>query len=301
MAETQAQTRELLARLARAERELATLRADLARRGRPRRRGGRAATLAVALLVALVPLGLLAANPFDDLNANSVHNDSIEAIYGAGITTGCLPNKSYCPNVNVTREEMASFLARTAGLGTNKPVARAAKLAAAPAAGSGPAYAANELTRLAFVNSTDPAGVPVATAGKTPIVEVALNVPVQSYVRVSFTALASATSAVECPCTLRAYLQQDDQPEVVVKRINLVTAATDIVNGFERRDLSGSTVFLAAPGDHRYRLVVEQVFSDNTTLAVTYPNLQAELFPFGGGGAGASGIDAPAAPGAPRD
>ena len=38
-----------------------------------------------------MPLGLLAANPFTDLNPDSMHNPSIEAIYAAGITTGCVP------------------------------------------------------------------------------------------------------------------------------------------------------------------------------------------------------------------
>lgn len=111
------------------ERELQTLRAELASVRRELRRRRRAPGLAVALValaVALVPAGLFAANPFDDLNAGSPHNGNIDAIYSAGITTGCVPNASYCPNDFVTRQEMASFLARTAGLGPNPPVANAA-------------------------------------------------------------------------------------------------------------------------------------------------------------------------------
>jgi hypothetical protein len=76
-------------------------------------------------LLALVPYTLLAANPFTDLNAGGIHNANIDAIYNAGITTGCVPNQQYCPNDLVTREQMASFLARTAGLGGNPPVANA--------------------------------------------------------------------------------------------------------------------------------------------------------------------------------
>jgi len=101
--------------------------ARLARLERPRRRlPRRFLPLAlVALLVALTPLGLLAATPFTDLVPGSVHNANIQAIYDAGITTGCVPNAQYCPTDLVTRQEMASFLARTAGLGTNPPVANA--------------------------------------------------------------------------------------------------------------------------------------------------------------------------------
>ena len=78
----------------------------------------------VALLIALMPLSLLAAGSFNDLTGG-VHDANIQAIYDAGITKGCVPNVSYCPTANVTREEMASFLARTAGLGSNPPVVNA--------------------------------------------------------------------------------------------------------------------------------------------------------------------------------
>ena len=45
------------------------------------------------LLIALVPLATLAANPFTDLVPGSVHNTNIDAIYTAGITTGCVLNQ----------------------------------------------------------------------------------------------------------------------------------------------------------------------------------------------------------------
>jgi len=104
--------------------ELAALRAEVRRKRAPRRW---LPLVLVALLVVLVPLAGLAAGPtFTDLNAGSVHNANIQAIADAGITTGCDPGVSYCPNGLVTREEMASFLARTAGLGSNPPVVNAA-------------------------------------------------------------------------------------------------------------------------------------------------------------------------------
>ena len=69
-----------------------------------------------------MPTALFAAN-FTDLNAGSPHNANINAIADAGITKGCNPpdNDQYCPNDLVTREQMACFLARTAGLGGNPP------------------------------------------------------------------------------------------------------------------------------------------------------------------------------------
>ncbi len=95
-------------------------------------RGRRGAALVLALFMALVPLGMLAANPvFSDIgDAAAVHQPNIQAIGNAGITTGFDdPNnpgqRTYNPKGLVTREEMASFLARTAGLGGNPPVANA--------------------------------------------------------------------------------------------------------------------------------------------------------------------------------
>lgn len=112
------------AQLAAQQAQIAALQAP--RLERPRRRlPRRILPLAlVALLVVLTPLATFAAAPFNDLTGG-VHDANIGLIYDAGITTGCVPNQQYCPTKNVTREEMASFLARTAGLGSNPPVVNA--------------------------------------------------------------------------------------------------------------------------------------------------------------------------------
>jgi len=176
MAET---TRALLsrleARLAAQEAELSAFRAERAAvRRRPRRRNRLLPALAAAILVALVPLALLAAGPFTDLDPNSPHNGNIAAIQAAGITKGCDPPDftQYCPKDNVTREEMASFLARTAGLGGNPPVANAATLQG---------YAASGLTRVGVgLQQADP----ISTTGtnlKT-VAEVTLTTPGPGYV-----------------------------------------------------------------------------------------------------------------------
>jgi hypothetical protein len=132
MAQTTVSIEDLARRLAATERELAA-----SRRGRPRRRLSparrqrRVATLIVGLLVALVPLSLLAAPVFSDLGtAAPEHRGNIQAIGDAGVTTGFAdPNnpgqRLYNPKDNVTREEMASFLARLGGLGNNPPVVNA--------------------------------------------------------------------------------------------------------------------------------------------------------------------------------
>jgi N-acetylneuraminic acid mutarotase len=77
-------------------------------------RGIGAATLVVALVVGLLPLGAGAVGTFDDDDGN-IHESAIENIAALGITLGCNPpaNTLYCPDDYVTRQQMASFLVRT--------------------------------------------------------------------------------------------------------------------------------------------------------------------------------------------
>ena len=52
---------------------------------------------------------------FTDIAGNE-HEDAIGAIAAAGITIGCEDGTMFCPNVPLTRDQMASFLARAFGL-----------------------------------------------------------------------------------------------------------------------------------------------------------------------------------------
>jgi len=58
-------------------------------------------------------LGEASVEPFADIDG-SIHASAINSIYAAGITRGCNPptNNAYCPDQAITREEMASMLAR---------------------------------------------------------------------------------------------------------------------------------------------------------------------------------------------
>ncbi len=104
--------------------EIKSLRREVRGQRSKQRRSLMVAVIAI-LIAAVSPVAAFAANPFQDLVGGSPHNGNIDAIYNAGITTGCVPNQSYCPTDLVTRQEMASFLARTAGLGGNQPVTNA--------------------------------------------------------------------------------------------------------------------------------------------------------------------------------
>jgi hypothetical protein len=72
------------------------------------------AVLVTALVTgpAAVAVGISGAFTDDD---GSVHEADINGIAAAGITTGCGPGL-YCPSLSVTREQMATFLARALDL-----------------------------------------------------------------------------------------------------------------------------------------------------------------------------------------
>jgi hypothetical protein len=56
---------------------------------------------------------------FTDVDPGAWYAPSVELIYDLGITTGCSTSpRAYCPDLMVPRDQMASFLARTLGIGS---------------------------------------------------------------------------------------------------------------------------------------------------------------------------------------
>lgn len=87
------------------------------------RRKAMALVVIVALCAAFMGGSAWGENPFTDIGGQPAHANNIDAIYDAGITAGCSQGPTfYCPGDNVTRAQMASFLARLGGLssGTTK-------------------------------------------------------------------------------------------------------------------------------------------------------------------------------------
>ena len=77
--------------------------------GEPVTRGQMASFLSRALAL---PVG--SPDFFSD-DAGSPHEEAINAIRAAGLTSGCAPTE-FCPHASTTREQMATFLARSLGL-----------------------------------------------------------------------------------------------------------------------------------------------------------------------------------------
>ena len=78
------------------------------------RRARRWVTLAIAAMLALVPVGAWAGHQFTDVPNSNVFHSSIEWLADKGVTVGCNPpaNTRFCPEDPVTRQQMAAFLRR---------------------------------------------------------------------------------------------------------------------------------------------------------------------------------------------
>jgi hypothetical protein len=95
--------------------------------GRARRR---VTTIAATLaLIIAVPVAVIAVHSFDDVPDSNQFHESIAWMQENGITIGCNPpaNTLYCPEDNVSRQQMAAFMRRlaetdgSAGVGVTEP------------------------------------------------------------------------------------------------------------------------------------------------------------------------------------
>ncbi len=73
----------------------------------------------------VIPQSAAATAEFNDVPSSAAYFDAANLMFQAGVTTGCIPGstpqtRSFCPNENVTREEMAAFIVR-AVTGTTTP------------------------------------------------------------------------------------------------------------------------------------------------------------------------------------
>jgi hypothetical protein len=81
-------------------------------------RRGRAVLAMVALAAVVVvaaSVGALAANRFGDVSSGHPHAAGIGWVADAGITVGCGDGSDYCPDDDVSRDQMATFMHRLSG------------------------------------------------------------------------------------------------------------------------------------------------------------------------------------------
>jgi hypothetical protein len=211
--------------------------------------------------------------PFTDLTGG-VHDANIEAIYNAGITTGCVPNQEYCPTANVTREEMASFLARTAGLGSNKPVANAARLALANPVAGGATFAANDLVRLASNIAFDKA---LGTVDPATLATVTVTAPVGGYVLVEANTSVYNSAAAGCICGIQASIREAGA--VTSSDLQYTTLYNASGGTDSNSPLALSWVFPVPAGQHTYELRARR-YSGAASITTHSIRMTALFVPF---------------------
>ncbi len=281
---------DVLARLDAQEKELAALRPARASRrrlpGTPKNR--KFAVGILALLVALVPLSIFAANPFTDL-AGTVHDPDIDTAYNLGIANGFenpdSPNtRLYYPKQSVTREEMASFLVRTASINRMSFTSR-------PSAGPADNLDADGNTTNSRAYMTTTLTVPGRSGGASMLV------------RVSFTGYAFARSTgpgvqtAGCPCLLRGEITRNGETAGTTPPVNAQIVTRTVVganpaaivlpspNSAERVDISGSRVFTLAPGTYTFTMTLVRESGTAGNVGFGFGNMQAENIGFNGTGA----------------
>lgn len=182
---------DLLARIDDLERAVAARRPATPDRHPSRRR--RVALIAATLIALLaVPIGAFASHQFTDVPNSNTFHASITKVKLAGITSGCSATR-FCPNDNVTRGQMAAFLARSA------PRAETAFF-------DGATLATEELYYASFDIKAGE-----GTGGTAAIV-------------VNASVSVSTLDASGCPCTAAFYIYSDSSPYSSYVQYATVTA-----------------------------------------------------------------------------
>jgi hypothetical protein len=89
----------------------------MSRWDRNKRRQVAIVALAAAALAAIPAAFVAASDTFTDVPTSAYYHNAVNAIYDAGITSGCVVSPpKYCPNSAVTRGQMAVFLNKLGAL-----------------------------------------------------------------------------------------------------------------------------------------------------------------------------------------
>lgn len=133
---------------------------------------------------------------------------------------------------------------------------------------------------LSFHNTPHRNGVVLNTGKPTPIAQVAVRLKEPTDVLVLFTSQINADTSEGCPCTVRATLHVNDQEPIIIKRVNLGSAAVAAISKYDRdrQSVDGSYVFSLPPGDHTISLTYLQMDGSSKELRAYYLNLQAIPF-----------------------
>lgn len=105
----------------------------------------RSAFLIVLALLLLIPAAAYAGHVFNDVGDTDTHIDGITFMKDSGVSVGCDANNNYCPDDNVTRAQMATFMYRLSGNDPATPPSVIAKSAESAARADSAVVATNPI------------------------------------------------------------------------------------------------------------------------------------------------------------
>ena len=114
----------------------------------------RYAAVAVVTVMVVVPATAIAGHDFADVPDSNIFHDDISWMLDNGITSGCGDGTNYCPQDNVTRQQMAAFMRR---LATKKVVDAKTAITAETATTAGHAITAETATTAGHATTADSA------------------------------------------------------------------------------------------------------------------------------------------------
>lgn len=216
----------------------------------PRRRLAAGVALVVALAIPATALGIVS-GLFADVPPSNPFFDAVNALGGAGITTGC-GGGNFCPTDNITRQAEAAFV--------NRGMPRVALSSTPITTTIGSTSMGNDITAVAI------------TVGGT----AAYDASAQQFVEVHghFTIYGDG-SAAGCPCSFGAWIQDENMASGGTTYSEYSASASQMNSG------DVSWVFPAAPGAHTYTMVLAYTVPGAGSLNIAYPTLIATTVPFG--------------------
>jgi S-layer homology domain len=246
----------------------------------------RATVVLVAAVAALaLPLGALANHQFNDVPASASYHDDVEALVGAGITSGC-GNGNYCPNQAVTRGQMAQFLNRLGSLdGATPPSVDADAV---------DGLDADHLTRISANTIIDTTVVPEFPSEVQYGGDLTIEAPVEGFVLVTANvAIQNTSCAAECT----VWGQVEHVESTLRSNFSLDTPVSE---AGAYSSLSWSAVFAVEAGTNTFAIFLSREDATSGTLNGWWGEATAHFGPFGPPSApaigGASGEGAPVSP-----
>ncbi len=235
--------------------------------------------IALALLL-VIPAAAFAGSVFNDVDDTDTHIDGITFVKDSGVSVGCDTNNNYCPQDNVTRAQMATFMYRLSGNDPATPpsvVAKSAETAgtagtadaaddSALLAGAGPLQYTTQIDGIACADASGCADATGSTL--TEILQLPISVPANGVAALSYSVSGSASPAGTN--AVQAWLTLDDDTcggwfffpldAIAGTYSNVVMDSTQTLV-----TLNGETVIEATAGAHTVSLCLISVGDDWTT------------------------------------